>query len=158
MPVRCSWRSPVLPGGQERSVPYRIRTEPSDESLMLDEIIASVSGQLDGLAGDDPAALPLCEHLDALTARRDLLLRAREDGAYAWNRQAIWLWMFLAAGGTAMAAGGLAGLVSPGRYPLSETVTLLACGALLMLVGFPLTFAARADIREYRRTHPDGRP
>jgi len=35
MPVRCPWRSPVLLGGQERSVPYRIRTEPSDESLML---------------------------------------------------------------------------------------------------------------------------
>ncbi len=40
IPVRCPWRSPVLPGGQERSVPYRIRTEPSNESLMLDQIIA----------------------------------------------------------------------------------------------------------------------
>lgn len=66
-------------------MPYRIRKEPSGEMIPLDQVIASVRSQLGGFAGDDPAALPLREHLDELTARRDLLLRAEEDSAFAWT-------------------------------------------------------------------------
>jgi hypothetical protein len=134
-------------------MPYRIRIEPSGETTMLDQIIASVGSQLDGLAEDDRAAQPLRQHLSELTARRDLLLREQEDRAYARNRQAIWLWLFLAAGGTAMAVGGLAGLTGASGYPLIANVTLLAAGAFLILVGVPLTVATLSDIREYRGVH-----
>lgn len=136
-------------------MPYRIRTVPSGEIVLLDQVIASARGQLDGFAGDDPAAVPLREHLDQLTARRDMLLRAQEDNAYAWNRGAIWVGLFLAVGGLAMAAGGLAGLAGVGRDPLAVKVVFLAGGAFLMMMGFPLTIGTWSDIREYRRTHPE---
>lgn len=97
------------------------------------------------------------EQLNELTARRDLLLRAEEDSAYARNRLAIWLWFFLlfpALGGSAAALADLAGS-SP--YPRYVDVIGLLMGAVLLMVFVPLIVLTLSDLREYRRKHPGER-
>jgi hypothetical protein len=156
---RCRYSCRYLRLVRSAGMPIRIYKDPSPESTseitVLEQMITSVSDRLDGLDEDDPAARPLREHLGELTARRDLLVRERED---SWNkryRQAIWLWLVcdvIAIGGLASALADLTGArTSP--VPLSSDVAGLVFCAVLLLFCAPPTFKTWSEIREYRRTH-----
>jgi hypothetical protein len=135
-------------------MPYSIPTGPSAEITTLEQVIASVHSRLDGLAEDDPAALPLREHLAELTAKRDALTRAEEDGSYARNKFALGVLLFFDLVFAADLVIAITDLAA-GRTTIDEVI-LLVVAVVFLPVLVPVTFMMWHDVREYRRIHASG--
>jgi hypothetical protein len=134
-------------------MPYSIRSEPSAEITTLEQVMASVRSRLDGLADEDPAARLLREHLAELTAKRDALTRAQEDGSHAGKKVVIWVLLFFDLVFIADLIIALTDLAAGRNDVVAAGVALLVLAAVFLAMLVPLTFSVWHDVQEYRRIH-----
>lgn len=125
--------------------------EPSSEFTILEQLVSSVSDRLDRLDGNDPAAIPLREHLGELTARRDLLMRSELNSSRVAHIARLIVSLFTVLLGTVATLGALIDLTSPRPQSGHVDVGGLVTGVLLLLGGIWLTVATWSDMWENRR-------
>ena len=130
--------------------------EPSARFTMLEQIIGSVSGQLDRLDEDDPTARPLRQHLSELTTQRDQLIHAELKDSRTTHTARLIVGLINVVIATFVVLAAL--IHRTGARHHSVDVGILIIGVLYALVSIWLSADTWSSLRRNRRMRAGEQP